>query len=118
MLKGLIILLLFQLLGEVLVALLHSPVPGPVVGMLLLWLGLYIKRGASSDLQRASQTLIQYLSLFFLPAGVGLFFLPPSIQEYWPAVACAVVGGTFLSMLICAWLIKWLAARSRKGEAV
>ncbi len=109
MLKGFIILLFFQLCGETLVALLHSPIPGPVAGMVLLWLVLLIKGGPTDDLGKTSQGLIQHLSLFFLPAGVGLFFLPASIQQYWPAVLAAMVAGTFISMLFSGWLAKRLA---------
>lgn len=109
MLQGFIILLLFQLLGEAIVTLTHSPVPGPVIGMLLLWLGLHIKRGPSSALSQSSHQFIQYLSLLFLPAGVGLFFLPAHIQQHWPAIAGAMVIGTLVSLLFSGWLIKNLA---------
>lgn len=112
MLKGLIVLLLFQLCGETLAAALNSPVPGPVIGMLLLWATLHFKGGPSSELSHTSQAFIQYLSLFFLPAGVGLFFLPQHIQQYWPAVVAAMVAGTFISMLFSGWLIKRLAGKS------
>ena len=106
MLTALIILLLFQLLGETIVGLAGLPIPGPVIGMLLLWFGLHLKNGASSDLSNLSQSLIRYLSLLFLPAGVGLFFLPPEIQRYWPAVLGAMVAGTFISMLLSAAFLK------------
>lgn len=109
MLKGLIVILFFQLCGETLVALLHSPIPGPVAGMLLLWLALALKGGPSAEVDEASGGFIRYLSLFFLPAGVGLFFLPDTIQRYWPAVLAAMVAGTFLSMLFSGWLIKRLS---------
>ncbi|MBR9912179.1 MAG: CidA/LrgA family protein [Gammaproteobacteria bacterium] len=109
MLKGVIVILLFQLLGETLVALLQSPVPGPVAGMILLWLGLAIKGGPSKDLSVVSHNLIQYLSLFFLPAGVGLFFLPPELHQYLPALISAMVAGTLVAMLLSGWLLKSLA---------
>lgn len=117
MLKGIIVLLFFQLCGETLVALLHSPIPGPVAGMLLLWLALAIKGGPSKEVDEVSQGLIQYLSLFFLPAGVGLFFLPNSIQRYWPAVIAAMVAGTFVSMLFSGWLMKRLSGKNSSGSA-
>ncbi len=112
MLKGVIILLAFQLCGEALVALTGTPVPGPVIGMLLLWLALGLKGGPTPELSNTSQALIQNLSLFFLPAGVGLFFLPSHIQHYWPAVAAAMIGGTFLAMLFSGWMVKRLAGKA------
>lgn len=109
MLKGLTVIIFFQLCGEALVAALHSPIPGPVAGMLLLWLGLALRGGPSAELDEVGSGLIRYLSLFFLPAGVGLFFLPDAIQRYWPAVLAAMVVGTFVSMLFSGWLIKCLS---------
>lgn len=112
MLKGLIVILFFQLCGETLVALLHSPIPGSVAGMLLLWLALVLKGGPSKEVDEVGSGLIRYLSLFFLPAGVGLFFLPPAVQQHWPAVLAAIVVGTFVSMLFSGWLIKRLSRNS------
>ena len=111
MIRGLIVILSFQLLGEGLVKLLHSPVPGPVIGMLLLWICLALKGGPSEPLTQVSLKLVHYLSLFFLPAGVGLFFLPPQLQQYLPAIIAAIVGGTFVAMLLCGWLLQLTAGR-------
>lgn len=108
MLKAFTTLLLFQLLGETLVGLTGILIPGPVIGMLLLWIALHIKNGASNELSQLSQNLISHLSLLFLPAGVGLFFLPPAIQQYWPAVLGAMVIGTFVSMIATGGLAKAL----------
>jgi holin-like protein len=117
MLKGFICLLLFQLLGEAAVELTRSPVPGPVAGMLLLLVWLLISGGPSDDLGNTSHSLVQYLSLFFLPAGVGLFFLPEHISAQWPAIGAAMVAGTLLSMLFTGWLVKRLSGkRAASGE--
>ncbi|GAA5315910.1 MAG: CidA/LrgA family protein [Candidatus Pelagadaptatus aseana] len=116
MLKAFIVLLLFQLIGETLVDLTGLPIPGPVIGMLLLWIGLHVKNGASSELTSLSDNLIRHLSLLFLPAGVGLFFLPAEIQRYWPAVLGAMVAGTFVSMLFSGWLVKSLSRGNGGGH--
>ena len=108
MLQGVIILLLFQLLGEAIVALTGTPVPGPVIGMLLLWLALHIKNGPSLGLGTTSHTLIQHLSLLLLPAGVGLFFLPAEISQEWSAIVGGVLIGSMVSLLFSSWLIQRL----------
>lgn len=108
MLQGFIVLLLFQLLGEAVRSLTGTPIPGPVIGMLLLWLGLHIKGGPSAALSETCDGIIRHLSLLFLPAGVGLFFLPANIRHDWLAIAAAMVAGTFISMLFSGWLIKKL----------
>ena len=72
MIAALTILLLFQLAGEVLVQLSGLPVPGPVIGMVLLFLALALRGSVSEDLRNTSQTLLSHLSLLFVPAGVGV----------------------------------------------
>lgn len=114
MIAGLLLLVLFQLAGELLVNALALPIPGAVAGMLLLllslrWLSPLWPTSWLAATEQASQGLINNLSLFFLPAGVGIFFLPDPINAQWPALLAAMVGGTFVSMLLCGWLIRALA---------
>lgn len=73
MLTGLIVLLTCQLLGELVVRTLGLPLPGPILGMVLLLVVLQVRRPASrSGLVTAPQTLLRYLPLLYVPAGVGV----------------------------------------------
>ena len=72
MVAGFAWLLVFQLAGEVLVRSLQLPVPGPVVGMLLLLLVLIWRGEPGENLRSAGQGLLANLSLLFVPAGVGI----------------------------------------------
>ena len=72
MIAAMAALLLFQLAGEVLVQLSGIPVPGPVVGMVLLFLALALRGSTPNPLRGVSQTLLAHLSLLFVPAGVGV----------------------------------------------
>lgn len=112
MLQGFIVLLGFQLLGEAVRALTGTPVPGPVLGMLLLWGALHLKGGPSAALNDTCEGFVKHLSLLFLPAGVGLFFLPAHISQQWLAIAGAMVAGTFISLLFSTWLVKKLVRGS------
>ncbi|ATX78094.1 CidA/LrgA family protein [Reinekea sp.] len=69
---GIFVLLLFWLLGSALVAVLAWPIPGSVVGLLGLWLALVVNGGVPDWLKKPSSLLIRYLTLLFVPAGVGL----------------------------------------------
>ena len=87
MLSALTQLLIFQLAGEVTARGFNLPVPGPVLGMLFLFIALMIKGGPGKELQGTSQTLLQHLSLLFVPAGTGVMLhlqLPP------PRAACLI----------------------------
>jgi len=114
MLKGLTVLLVFQLLGEVVSNYFRLPVPGPVIGMLLLFTVLLVI-GSRPSLDTASKPLIQHLSLLFLPAGVGIFFLPNHFDDQWPAILFAIIPATLISLVLTAWLLKRLTP-TEKGR--
>ena len=67
---GLGVLLAFAALGEF--AARFLPLPGSVLGMLLLWLALGVGVVRLSWVERASDALLGVLGLLFVPAGVGL----------------------------------------------
>jgi holin-like protein len=72
MLAGFTLLLLCQLAGEALVKISDLPVPGPVVGMVLLTGLLASRTPLPGGLGGTAQALLGNLSLLFVPAGVGV----------------------------------------------
>jgi holin-like protein len=103
MLKGFLFLLLFLLAGDVVVYLFALPLPAPVLGMamLLAWLG-WRRADVPLDLEEASSGILKYLSLLFVPAGVGVILHLQRLAHEWPAIVGAVVGGTLLSVALSA----------------
>jgi holin-like protein len=108
MVRGVFLLLLFQLVGEVLARGLDLPAPGPVVGLALLIAALALTRNfrpfddealASSDLGRAAAGLLGSLSLFFVPAGVGVVQYLGLLREQGVALAAALVVSTFVTLI-------------------
>jgi holin-like protein len=65
-------LLLFQLVGEVTVRWLKLPLPGSVVGMVLLFAVLVLRGGVPEHLRAASHTLLQHLMLLLVPATTAV----------------------------------------------
>lgn len=70
---GLIALVAFQWMGELVVAWTGIIVPGPLIGMLLLLAVLIYPSRLTNLIQPVSTRLIQNLSLLFIPACVGAF---------------------------------------------
>ncbi|BFM09568.1 CidA/LrgA family protein [Halioxenophilus aromaticivorans] len=110
LIQGLAWLLLFQCLGEAISRGLGWIVPGPVVGMVLLFAYLAVAPTPKS-LQVVSETLIKNLGVMFLPPAAGLYFLPPEVTGQWPALVGALVIGTAISLTLCALVLKWLVSR-------
>lgn len=114
MIKGLLILLVFQCMGEVIKALTQVFLPAPVIGMLLLFLALSLRgQSVPMPLGEASQQLIRFLPLMFLPPAIGIFFLGSQFNDQWPAIIGAIVIGSFLSLLFSAVLMKYLCRKQR-----
>ncbi len=113
------ILLVYQLVGELIVLSLDLPVPGPVVGMLLLLLSLMIKNPFATQLEVPTGLLLSHLSLLFIPAGVGVMVHLVRLQQEWLAISVALIVSTILGLLVTAWsmmaiykLLNWKKAQS------
>jgi holin-like protein len=109
MLAGLTLLLCYQLAGEVLVLALGLPIPGPVLGMVLLFVMLLVRGGLAERLRPAAAGLLQHLSLLFVPAGVGVMVHYGRIAGEWLAVGAALLASTVLSLGLSALLAQALA---------
>ena len=113
MLSALTQLLVFQLAGEVVARGLNLPVPGPVLGMLFLFIALALRGGPGHELQATGSTLLQHLSLLFVPAGTGVVLYLRLIQEEWLAISVALCVSTLLAMLVSAAVMR-LAQRPQE----
>jgi len=113
LLGGITILLLCQLAGEVCARLLGLPVPGPVLGMVLL-LGLLIwRKGPPAGLRSASDGLLRHLALLYVPAGVGLMAHFGLIGRDWIPILGGLIASTVLALAVTAVVLGRL---NRRGE--
>ena len=109
------LLLLCQLAGEVFVMWSGLPVPGPVVGMALLFAGLVLRGGIPEGLGRAVDGLLSHLSLLFVPAGVGVMLHIAMLRKEWLAISLALVVSAVMTIAITGLLmsgfIRWIERR-------
>ena len=106
MLSALTQLLIFQLAGEIIARGLSLPVPGPVLGMLLLFVALVLRGGPGKDLQTTSQTLLQHLSLLFVPAGAGIMVHLHRVASEWLPLLLSLLVSTLATLVITALAMK------------
>ena len=105
-------LLVFQLLGEALVLALGVPVPGPVVGLALLLLTLVLRPSVLGAIKPTAQTLLQHLSLLFVPAGVGVMLHLQRLGDEALAIGVALVVSTLVGLASAALTMAWLMKRT------
>ncbi|MGA7713927.1 MAG: CidA/LrgA family protein [Rhizomicrobium sp.] len=95
---ALIVLLVCQLAGTAVQQLFALPVPGAVIGMALLFAALVIRRKIPESLQQTSLTLLRYLPLLFVPAGVGVMEQFGLLRREWLPISAALVGSVIATI--------------------
>jgi putative effector of murein hydrolase LrgA (UPF0299 family) len=116
-LHTLAILLLFQCLGEGVVFVLKLPVPGPVIGMLLLFATLLLRPRLHALVEPGGTELLRHLSLLFVPAGAGIVAAGAQIGGQWPALVAALIGGTLITLALTAAVVRALMPAQGKPDA-
>ena len=122
MLEYFTLILVCQLIGELTVTALDLPIPGPVLGMVLLFLFLVIKGHVPDSLGTVSASLLNHLSLLFVPAGVGVMVHIELLGADILPLSVALVASTILTIIVTAVLMVTLnklktdEAESEKGS--
>jgi holin-like protein len=111
MIDGLVRILLFQGMGEVIAHFLVPLVPGPVIGLVLL-LGVLAWRGGVPDgVELVASTFVRYLGVLFVPAAVGVVMYWPHLQQQALAISVALIVSVVATIAVAALLAKWLARK-------
>jgi holin-like protein len=115
-LRGFFVILLFQLIGEVIQKFFALVIPGPVIGLIfLLFTLIYLRRvkmkkilNVKKDVMSTATAITSYLSLLFVPIGVGVVMHISYLEKNLYQVLGVVVIGTMLTVGITAKLMEYL----------
>jgi holin-like protein len=130
MIQGISLLLGFQLAGEVVKRLAHVPVPGPVIGLLLLFAFLQartfvdLKTSEDFDTSAAAQVatpLLRHLAVLFVPSGVGVLEYFEQFAQQGLAVVFVLAVSTLVTMAAAALAFagtQSLAKRLREERSI
>lgn len=102
-LLGLLILVCFQLLGEACTKFFKLPLPGPVLGMFFLFLSLFAIKPLYNLLSFPSHFLLRRMSLFFIPAGVGIMTLLDRIQAELLPLLSILILSTLITLVVSSY---------------
>ena len=114
LLREVIIVFGIYYVGEMLSKFFSLPLPGSLIGMILLLLALRFRIVKLTHIATMSDFLLGHLPFFFIPAGVALIAVFPLIQNnwYWIVLLCAIT--TFLTMGLCGFSIQRMMERKKK----
>lgn len=116
MIEYLTLILVCQLIGELTVTLLGAPFPGPVVGMVLLFVFLLVKGSVPEMLSEVGGALLGNLSLLFVPAGVGVMAHAALLGRDLVPLSVSMVVSTLLTIGVTAWVMAFLNKRAAEGK--
>lgn len=112
MISGLVQILLFQSLGELISQFLLPTLPGPVIGLVLLVLWLVLRKGVNAELAMVADGFSQYLGLLFVPAAVGVVLFLPQLKANAGAILGALIGSVVLTIASSALVVRLLSKES------
>ncbi|MDO5641939.1 MAG: CidA/LrgA family protein [Paracoccus sp. (in: a-proteobacteria)] len=115
MIPGLTLILCFQLLGEIATRGLGLPMPGPVAGLILLLSGCCLSRRLGDVIRPVARGILGHLSLFFVPAGVGIIAHWPILSRHGPGLAVVLIVSTVLAIAVAA--LSFAAVQRLTGKA-
>ena len=115
-LRGFALLLLCQSAGEALSRGLHLPLPGPVLGLLVL-LGLLQLPAVRAPVAAAAEPLLQHLSLLFVPVGVGVVTHLGLVGQFGGRMLAVIVLSTWAGLVVTALVLRALSPADAKAAA-
>lgn len=104
----LMIILVTYFIGQLLQTLFHLPIPGAVLGLLLLFLALQIGIIKVEMIEDVCEFLISNMSFLFIPAGVGLMNAFVVLKGKWTVFIVILIISTIVFWLITAYTVKFL----------
>ena len=102
MIEAGILLLLCQLAGESMVRAVDLPVPGPVLGTVLMLAFLALRKNVPANLDKTSHDLLANFSLLFVPAGAGIILHVQRLEAEAVALLAALILSTALTITVAA----------------
>ncbi|WP_207790375.1 CidA/LrgA family protein [Sandaracinobacter neustonicus] len=112
MIDAIALLFVCQLLGEALHRLTGLPLPGPVIGLLLLLGWLALVRRERPGLEAVTGWLTAHLAILFVPAAVGVMEEGQILSRHGLALVLATVVSTILTMMVTVLVFRWALKRS------
>lgn len=111
MIAGLVQILAFQGLGEIVSHFALPFIPGPVVGLVLMLAFLAARKSVPESVDLVATTLVNNLGLLFVPAAVGVVMYWPQLLAHALAVVAALVASVVLTIATVALVLRFTAAK-------
>jgi len=89
------------------------PIPGNILGMLILLLLLCLKIVKLEQIREISDFFLKRLAFFFLPPAIGLMLVGDDVKSQWPLLLFLCVVITIVTMAATGWTVQLLSKKSK-----
>jgi holin-like protein len=107
-LRQVALLLLIVFIGDILNRVFKIPIPGNILGMILLLIALLTGIIKLHQIEEISKFLLDYLSFLFIPAGVGLLSVTGVLKDSWYFLLLIAIITTVLVMAVTSLVVQFL----------
>jgi Putative effector of murein hydrolase LrgA len=104
------------LLGEFISSMLHLPIPGNILGMIILFILLYTKVIKVESISNITNFLLDHLAFFFIPAGVGLMTSLGIIKATWWQLLLVCILTTIIIIGVTGIVVQAISRKPRKNS--
>lgn len=116
MISGLVQILLWQGLGELVSHFILPIIPGPVLGLIFLLVYLLIKGHVNASLSLVSDAFSQHLGVLFIPAAVGVVLFLPQLRAHAWSVIVALLVSVVSTIAVTAVVLRFMAKGDSSGS--
>lgn len=103
------------LLGELVSSILNLPIPGNILGMIILFVLLYTKVIRVDNISNITNFLLNHLAFFFIPAGVGLMTSLGIIKSTWWQLLVVCLLTTTIIIGVTGMVVQSISRKSKKN---
>ncbi len=112
--KQFTLIFIISYIGEVFSSFIQFPIPGPIIGMLILLILLEGKILKLKSIEEASNFFLSNLSLFFIPSGVKLISTINILQGNLTKILIIMIFSTIITMGVTGRMVQFLINRGDK----
>lgn len=114
--RQLLIILGINLAGEIISHLLKLPLPGSIVGLLLLLVLLTTGIVREKQIAETADFLLNNMGFFFIPAGVSIMISHQALKGNYLQTLFIILVSTLLVITISSLATQFLIKRKHKGD--
>ena len=107
----LMIIFMISLVGEGISSVFHLPVPGSIIGLVLLFLALQFKLLRLRHISMVGNFLLANMTILFLPPAVGIMDKFQVIAPYLLPIILVVLGAIVLNVCVIAVVVQLIKTR-------